>query len=431
MTWALPAPAPKGHRVNPAKMRNKLHRRARHALAGVACAAVGLSLACANGPAAEAETAVDRVQPGAGTADKLRRGEFRSFLLLTGELQAVHGEKIIVPRLPRWQTTIRWMVDDGAAVAEGDRLVELDTAEIAGELDSKVTSQEQAINQLDSKRAEITGQVAQKEFAVAQTRVALQKAEIDAGVPEDLQNRKEYQEIQLRFAQAQVAYDKAAADLEGYRRSSAAEIEIARIEIARTEREVREARQAIATMVLRAPRAGIAVTSENRREGRKFQVGDTISVGSRVMEIPDLSKMMVAAGLSDVDDGKIAVGMPAVCTLDAYPEREFPCAVVSVSPVAQEASFRSLRRYFSVRVDLEENDPQIMRPGMSVKVAVRTQQRADAMLAARSALTFTDEGVLLRLANGDMTEVTIGPCNALECVIEQDTSAGTGPEIDR
>jgi len=41
------------------------------------------------------------------------------------------------------------------------------------------------------------------------------------------------------------------------------------------------------------------------------------------MRIPDLSTMKVVARLSDVDDGRIAAGDRAVCTLDTYPELTF------------------------------------------------------------------------------------------------------------
>ena len=259
--------------------------------------------------------------------------------------------------------------------------------------------------------------------------MALRKAEIRAAVPADVQPRRQYQEAQLAYEEARVAYDKAVADLEAHRSAAEARLQVLRIEVAKAEREVREAQRAIDTMMLRAPRSGIVVAGENLREGRKYRVGDTVSVGVPVFELPDLSEMSVDAWLPDVDDGEIAPGMPAVCTLDAYPDRHIPGRVVSITPVAQVVGPRSERRAFRVRVDLAEADAGIMRPGMSVKVEVTTVRLDGVLLVPRAALTFAAEGVSVHPAGGGRVNVRLGPCNALECVLQQGPAEGTVLEV--
>lgn len=376
---------------------------------------------CDGSPAAGADPSQDQAPSAAAL---VYRGDFVAEQLLTGELRSAASEVVIVPRLPSWETTIRFMVPDGSPVQEGDRLLELDTAPIASELENKLTLQQAAANQLLSKEAEIDGQIAQKELALTKARIALDKAEIQAAVPVDVQSRQKYEEVLLALEEARVAHEKATADLEAYRSSSRAELEAVRIELSKAEREVREARRAIEMMVLRAPATGIAVAAQNRREDRKFQEGDTVYVGAEVMEIPDLERMMVEARLSDVDDGKIKPGMAATCTLDAYPDRPYPCAIASISPVAQETGYRSLQRHFLVRSDLEETDPTLMRPGMSVKVRVRTAAREGVLLVPRAALRFAGDEALVRTSDGDL-RVVLGPCNALACVLEEGPAEGT------
>lgn len=354
------------------------------------------------------------------------QGDFRQSLILTGELRAASGEPVAVPRLPEWETTIRWIVEDGAAVREGDRLVELDTAQIAGQLEDKRTARQQALDQLAQKEAEVDGELERRRLAAERARILLRKAEIAADVPADLQSRKSFEESRLALHEAQVAHDKAASELEGYRESSREELEVLRIDLQKAEREVQEAQRAIDTMVLRAPRGGIVVVTENRREDRKWQVGDTAWVGAQLLEIPDLSAMQVEARLSDVDDGKVAPGMPVLCTLDAYPEDRVPGSVRAISPVAHEAGRQSMQRHFQVLVDLERSDPEVMRPGMSVKVEVLTARRQDATLIPREALSFHDDGrVEAALASGDVVEVTLGPCGALRCVLDEGPPPGT------
>lgn len=355
----------------------------------------------------------------------IRRGDFRQTLLLSGELRAVSGFPVVVPDLPDWETTIRWIIEDGTEVAEGDRLVELDTAQIASQLEDKESARLQKINELASQEAEVAKTLAEREFAVERARIELERATIDADVPEDVQSRRVFQEAQLALEQARVAHEKAVADLEASREASEAQLDVLNVELAQAAREVEEAQRAIDTMALEAPRSGMVVVGENWREDRKFQAGDVVWVGFPVLEIPDLSAMMVEARLSDVDDGKIAIGMPAECTLDTYPENPIGGVVTEISPVAHEAGRRSMQRYFRVAVNLDSSDPDLMRPGMSVKVEVRTHSLDDAILVPRGALVFEDDGVQVVLSGGGLEQVSLGPCNVLECVLEDGPPVGT------
>ncbi len=361
---------------------------------------------CSGERAAAADPSVPEAL--APAEDMVREGTFRQMLLMTGELKAAYGEQVQVPRLPSWQTTIRWMVEDGALVAEGDRLVELDTAEIASDLENKITARQTAANQLVRRQAELQGETAQKEFDVERNRVAMRKAEIEAQVPEDVQTRKTHQEKQLAYEQALVAHEKAMVDMRGHLEAAEAELDVLRIDTAQAEREVAEARRAIETMVLRAPQSGIAVALENRREDRKFQVGDAVWVSAAILEIPDLSRMVVEARLSDVDDGKITPGMRVACTPDAYPARTIGGVVRAIAPIATAGGRRSMQRFFTVELDLDESDPQLMRPGMSVKVEVETALRERAVLVSRRALEFEDNGVYVLLADAGRQRARLG-----------------------
>jgi len=345
--------------------------------------------------------------------------------LLSGELRAVSGHPVVVPDLPEWETTIRWIVEDGSEVSEGERLVELDTAQIAIQLEDKESARLQKLNELANQEAQVAKSLAEKEFAVERARIALDRAVIDADVPEDVQSRRQFQESQLALEQARVAYEKAVADAAATQEASAAQLDVLNVDLVQAEREVQEAQRAIETMVLAAPRDGIVVVGENWREDRKFQAGDMVWVGFPVLEIPDLSAMMVEARLSDVDDGKIAEGMRTLCTLDTYPDSPVAGVVTEISPVAHEAGRRSMQRYFRVAVNLDTSDPDLMRPGMSVKVEVETTSLSDVALVPREALAFEDDGVYVVLARGGREPVQLGPCNVLDCVLEDGPPVGT------
>jgi multidrug resistance efflux pump len=389
--------------------------------AGLLAVLVLAGCACGSGRAAGPDPAVRKPR----SELTAHRGEFRQRFLLTGELDAVRAENLVAPRTPQWTVTIRWMEADGATVAAGQKVVEFDNAAFSGDLEEKRLALVQAQSDLVRAEADVRSQIKDREFTVEQRQVALEKAEIDAAVPQDLLDRRKYQERQLSLRRAQVDFDKSREDLDAYRASSRADLENRRISMEKARREIATAEVSIEALTLRAPREGILVVAEHPWEDRKFQVGDTVFAGWTVMRIPDLAAMRVEAQLPDVDDGRIAVGMPAACTLDTYPEARFSGKVVELTPVAQEPPGQSLRRAFHVRIDLEETDPRKMRPGMSVKVDVESARIASALLAPRAALDRASSPPRALLAGGGEAEVRLGPCNAEECVIENGLAEGT------
>ena len=54
-----------------------------------------------------------------------RRGDFESYLLLTGALEAVRSTQLTAPNVPTGELQIRWMEEDGAFVRAGQKVLKL------------------------------------------------------------------------------------------------------------------------------------------------------------------------------------------------------------------------------------------------------------------------------------------------------------------
>jgi len=361
----------------------------------------------------------------AGRDLTVRRGRFEDRFLLTGQLVAVSADNLFVPRIPSWQTTIRWLEDEGAVVKSGQKLVEFDTAAFAQDYGEKRLAFDQAESDLEQSAADTAGLRTEKEFQVAQKTIAVEKAKIAAEIPAEFIRGKEYQDNQLALQRAKTELEKAREDLTAFETSSAETVRQKRITVEKTRRELDAAGQAMEGMVLKAPRDGILVVADHPWQGRKIQVGDSVWVGLPVVSLPDLSAMQVEAKLSDVDDGRIVPGLSVSCVLDAFPDRQYPGRIAEITPVAQEAAGRSLRRAYNVRVALDAADAERMRPGMSVKVEVRPAAKADVLLAPRTGLDFEGDKPRARLATGAEVEVQLGPCNLDSCVVEGGLADGT------
>jgi hypothetical protein len=360
----------------------------------------------------------------AGEDLRVRRGAFHGDVVLTGELRAGRGDDLVVPRLPQWQTSIKWMTTDGAQVKQGERVVELDNAVFATNLDAKRQAVAQAQQELQQKDAEWYADTLQKRIDAEKKRAEYDKTKLDAAVPKEVLSARDFQDRQIKFQRAEVEMAKAVDLLRSQQISVGSDRANLLIKLDTAERELKTAQDALEQLVLRAPRDGIVVIRDHPWEGRRLQEGDGVWVGIPLAQLPELSSLRVEADLADVDDGKIGVGMPATVVLDAYPSLSFPARVTSVSAVAQESSRQSLRRVFTTIVALEKLDGTRMRPGLSARVIVHAIGNPDALLVPRAALDFSSAAPRARLAGGKVVPVTLGPCNAQECIVKSGLEEG-------
>jgi len=140
--------------------------------------------------------------------------------------------------------------------------------------------------------------------------------------------------------------------------------------------------------------------------------------------------MEVRAEVSDVDDGRVSVGMQGTCTLDAYPGEPLPCVVKSLMPVASGKGRTSLRRGFALVLSLDKATDK-MRPGMAVKVELRRPPIAGAIVVPRGAVVFTNDKARVELASGQLVDVEVGACDAQGCVVTKGLSEGQSVAIAR
>jgi multidrug resistance efflux pump len=379
-----------------------------------------MMLAGCSGPGARAESGRD------GEAGlTVHRGSFRQRQILSGELAAERGENLVVPRTNSFQLTVRWMAEDGTLVKAGDPVISFDNSQFASDLEEKRLSASQAGSDLATAEAQRKTSQSERQFNVAKARSELEKAKLAAAVPKDLLPLREYQERQLALKRAESELAKAEEVLATEAKVSSTGVQIQKITLDKSRREIHTAEEAIDALDLKAPRDGMVLVGTHPFEGRKIQVGDSVWAGMTVATLPELASMIVQANLSDVDDGRITPGMAVLCTLDAYPTTTYRGRVLEISPVARESQRSPLLRYFPVRIALEKSDSRRMRPGMSVRVEVLGAETRNVLLVPRAALDFAAGGPRALLASGGTAPVRLGPCSAAACVVESGVAEGT------
>ncbi|MGE0551377.1 MAG: efflux RND transporter periplasmic adaptor subunit [Kofleriaceae bacterium] len=356
---------------------------------------------------------------------KVARGDISDRTLLTGQLEAGSALDLIVPMTEAWQLTIRWLAEDGAVVKAGERVLEFDNSQFTTGLEEKRIAASDAADAFHSAR-EISGlAIDVKEHELQQNKIALDRATVLADVPADLLPQRTVQERLLEKARAEVAVTKAQTELASEKQAAGLDQEVKRIALEKAKRAIDTAEKTIADLVMKAPRDGVMLVLDHPWRGNRFRTGDAVQPGMKIVTFPDLSQpMRVRAELSDVDDGRVAVGAKGTCTLDAYSAEPTPCEVIELAPVAGTPARESLRRAFSVVLSLPNTNAERMRPGMSVKVDLPGPgSRKNVLVVPRDAVVLGDKPTV-QLANGDRRDVKLGPCDAQRCAIESGVTEG-------
>ena len=113
----------------------------------------------------------------------------------------------------------------------------------------------------------------------------------------------------------------------------------------------------------------------------------------RVIEIPDLSRMIAKGEVDEVDAGRVSVGQRVSFRLDAHPDEVFHGTITTAGrTVQQKQGTRDPLKVLRVDIALDRTDPVKMRPGMRLKGTVELSRAKNALLVPRTAIFISDEG---------------------------------------
>lgn len=179
---------------------------------------------------------------------------------------------------------------------------------------------------------------------------------------------------ELTAAESQVA--QAQAQLEtAMQGASAAKVDTAQAQVEQARLNVQEAQATLAKGSLTAPFDG-TITAVHISEGE-------LASGLAV-EIADTTRLQVALNVDEVDVGELALGQPAVVTLETWPDHEIQGKIASIAPRSNESS--SALVSYEVLVNLGQTELPV-RIGMSAEADLITAARTGVLLAPTAAIT--------------------------------------------
>jgi HlyD family secretion protein len=180
------------------------------------------------------------------------------------------------------------------------------------------------------------------------------------------------------------------------RRASAAQRDLAQANLAQVEAALRRARELQRDATLTSPIDGVVVE-------RNYDAGSLVGPGDKpVVVVADLRVMKLQAGVSELEAGRLRVGMPVRVTAQARPGDVFEGRLAAIAP---EVDARN--RHFAIEVRVA-NPTGVLLSGMYGTAAIPLERVDDVVAVPRDAVTTRNGArVALKIDDDTVREVPV------------------------
>jgi RND family efflux transporter MFP subunit len=338
----------------------------------------------------------------------VRKNEFLISQKVSGEVDAARAFVISAPRIRNLQIT--WLAKEGSRVKKGDAVVKFDATQQTADLTDNMSALK--INEQNLERAKQEYTIQEK-----QLKLELQKAERNYDEKKH-EAPKLAEEARLELELAQLNFQAKLDQIKS-------DVTKAELEVQRSRDKVETAQRELDQMTCIAPIPGMVVYLEIWKGSTmsKVQEGDAPWSGQGIINLPDLSEMIVKATVSEVDASKVDSGQSAIITLDAIPGQKFDGVVTKKGTLARRKDPSSKINVFDVEIAFQ-NESDLLRPGMSASARI-VIDRLPEVIAVPLEAVFEKEGqTVVYLENKKQRKVEVGRRNDMSIEIVSGLEGG-------
>ncbi len=327
---------------------------------------------------------------------KVEKGLFEVVVSVTGELEALEYQQILVPevltnRFVRIRNlSITDLVREGTVVKKGDYVATLDPSDVEDRTRQAEDLLERYQNNLENALIDSSLVLSDARSQIRQAKDNLFDMEINVE-----QSIYESQAVQR---QAQINLERAQRDLDQQTRNYQQtlrrhELYIGRLmdRVSDAEKRYQLLQQLKIDLIVTAPADGMVVYARGNN-GQKIRVGSNVSGWDPLIAtLPDLTTIQSVVNVKEIDISKIKTGLPVRIRIDAYPEDRFNGKITRIANVGQDQS----DDFFNVfRVEIEVfPEGKTLLPGMTSTNNIVVESVNDALLIPRMAVYTEIEGV--------------------------------------
>ena len=306
-------------------------------------------------------------------------GELIEFVSAPGEIEPKTNVEISAKVSAR---IIALPYDEGDKVTCGDPnanppvpasvLVRLDAKDLETRLTSAEAGRAAQVAQVEVEKARIDSQQAN----LAGLAASLEQAERDYERQEGLLQSKDI--AQVTFDQAKARYDELKAQYESAQHtliSAKLNLEVLKHNLEVADAGIEQAREALSHTVITSPIDGV-ITRLEAEVGEMVIMGTMNNPGTVIMEVADLSTMLLVAQVDEADVGKMAIGQKATVHVQAFPDEEFHGVVDSIALKHRLSTTGT--KYFRTEI-LLQGDVKKLYSGLTAHVDIETLKHGNVL----------------------------------------------------
>ena len=306
-------------------------------------------------------------------------GNVESTLEISGAL-APRSRVAVKSKLPG--TIERMFVDIGDAVSMGQTIATIDRREIDAQMEAAVAT-------------------------VAVTKAALETAEANLA------------SAVLEHDRAKTLFDKGALPrqrldgAETAHRAAVAQRDLATANLAQSNAALRRTREVQSNATVTSPVNGFVVE-------RNYDSGSTPG-DKPIVVVADLREMKLEAGVSELEAGRLRVGMKAAVSVQAKPGQAFAGQLAAIAPEVDERN-----RHFKIDVRVP-NDGRTLLSGMYATARIAEAAATNVVLIPKDAVATRDGKRIVQKVQGDavsVVEVVEGLADGARVQIVKGLAAG-------
>lgn len=270
--------------------------------------------------------------------------------------------------------------DEGSVVTRGKAeasppvpasvLVRLDSKDLESQLRSAQATRDAQAAQVEVEKAQIASQQANLEGLAE----SLKQAERDLARKKGLLESQDisqsaFDEAQCRVDEERASYQSAKHQLDAGQLS----LIVLQHNLEAADARIEQAKEALSYTTITSPIDGI-VTRVNAEVGEVVMTGTMNNPGTVIVEVADLSQMLLVAQVDEADIGKLKVGQSATVYVQAFGDHKFTGVVDSIA-LTHSISMTGTK-YFRTEILLDPDKEQLY-SGLTANVDIETYKHTD------------------------------------------------------
>ena len=311
------------------------------------------------------------------TCYTVERGAFVDVLRVEGFTESLGSVTLTCP--PDVDGSIEYLVESGTMVKKGDTLCIIEDLSIEERYDNLLIDLENSYADLESTKAN-----AQLELAMLEAQVRTNEAETQIAGLDSVQllylSPTERRIKELQMEQSAIRRERLNKQVDKQKIIQQADIKKAESKISRIERRVESQRELLQSLILLAPRDGLAIRARrNPWTAQTWLVGDNVWNGRAVVTMPTIDSMKVLIYAQETEYKRIEVGDSVEYTFDAMPDNRAWGRITKLSPMGLKRTEGSEVKTFEVEASVD-SVLQPLDPGLSANCRIFLQHVPDTLV---------------------------------------------------